>query len=398
MRELEPLARPALHHSSDLSPPLLDVVERRVAVLRARGPERGEGVEVAALFGLDDERRRAPPELTNLPEPEERPQGERLRGVDLPRDAGAPVAEDRLGLVTQLARDLPGAAEVAGVPAHEGGEGDRVRIAGALGELGGDREEGLGSLRRARSFGGKERPLHRDRAGDAIRLSRVEREEEVLRLKTGPPDHVDHREPVRGRPADVDPRELGLGDLRPVALREAEAAHPDPGAPPEESGERAARRLGELHPDRPENRAERVEPFVDVPAAQELLGGAALEIERQRRVRPGDGAEIRLRRLRPPPAVRERVPALLLEHATLARPLREELDRRAVEYGRAIEGEGVGRARGGERRILRGFRGVARPLPVHEERFRIGVLGRLERDREPRVAPPLRSDVEMREA
>ena len=71
--------------------------------------------------------------------------------------------------------------------------------------------------------------LHRQGPGDPRRLARGERQEQPPRLEVGPPDRVDDAQADAGRPADVDPGQVGRGDLAGIALPEAEPSEPETG-------------------------------------------------------------------------------------------------------------------------------------------------------------------------
>src|SRR5438128_7334221 len=84
--------------------------------------------------------------------------------------------------------------------------------------------------------------------------------------------------------------------------------------PKEQRGERATRSLRERKTDRAQDLAPELETAIEVTGAQELLGGAALEIERAGGGRAGGGGEIGIRGLRAPSRIGERIGAQRLEH------------------------------------------------------------------------------------
>ncbi len=167
----------------------------------------------------------------------------------------------------------------------------------------------------------------------------------MARLEVRAADDVDGAEAVADRPADVDAGEVGAGEARAVALGEACAAERELGAAEHQRGQRAHRRLRELEADVGEDVGERVEAVVDVAGAEELLGGAAAQIERLVGGRVARGVEVGARGLDPAAGVGEGVGELLAEG--LGR-VAAEVDRLAVEGGGAIEGQRALGAIGGD--------------------------------------------------
>ena len=162
---------------------------------------------------------------------------------------------------------------------------------------------------------------------------------EVSRLERRAADVVDERQAERDRPVGVDHGELARRELGRVAQREAEAAHAQPEPPEDERDERGERRRRQLHADRREDLAQRLEPLFEAAAAQELVGRAALEIASLRSGRPLRGAPIGRGRARALPAVRERVAEPLVERTRVLAHRGAVLDRDLVPLRRAIERE-----------------------------------------------------------
>src|SRR4029453_10284846 len=111
-------------------------------------------------------------------------------------------------------------------------------------------------------------------------------------------------------------------------------------------------------------------PFVEIAAAQELLGGAASELERVRRTRRGGGLEVHARGIVTTSSRSERVTQLHLQIAAGGRRRCRHGEGAAVEVGSPIEGERVAGAIARQAGVLRGAIALAGALEMHEQRFR----------------------------
>ncbi len=167
-----------------------------------------------------------------------------------------------------------------------GGEAERVRVADAArdlqappGELGGAR----GALR---AGGGGVRDLEREGARDAVRLAGVEGEEEVAALEVGAPDVVDEREADGDGPARVDADELVGGEILGGALGVFQAAELQAGAARHERDHGGLAAPRDLHAEGRHHEAHDREAALHVAADEELLGGAAAELQVARREAP----------------------------------------------------------------------------------------------------------------
>ena len=202
-----------------------------------------------------------------------------VRRIQFPRDARRAFAQHRLGALQVVACANPIALEKGAHPSGQRHVGHHFALADLIGEL----------LRR---FGDRALPRHgarsaergvgaveRERARDAERIAGIEREDEMAGLEVGAADRVDHADRGRHRPARVDADQLLFRDLRSIAGLEVQAAQPQPQPPAQHRLQRAQRRARQLHAERGEHAADRVEPFVDVAAAQELIGGLALQAD-----------------------------------------------------------------------------------------------------------------------
>ena len=166
---------------------------------------------------------------------------------------------------------------------------------------------------------------------------------------------------------------------------EPQAAQPHLQSPVQKTEQRAHGRFGELHAHRLEHRADDAIALVQMSAAQELLGRAALELQPHRRRRAGRRFEIHLRRVVPASACRQRVAALRLNLAAHRGLEGRELERRLIELRRAIERQRVARAIGGAYRVRRSALVLARAAEMFDERFGIDVALALEHERQLRV-------------
>jgi hypothetical protein len=130
--------------------------------------------------------------------------------------------------------------------------------------------------------------------------------ERSTRLEVRAADGVDHSERRRDGGEEIDPPQVLLGAGEGVALFEVEAPQPKLPAAHEERGERAPVRARDLHPHRRQHLVQDRQPSIEVPAEEELLGGASLQVERLVGGGPLGGGEERLRRLRAPARVHQR--------------------------------------------------------------------------------------------
>src|SRR4051812_45750324 len=92
----------------------LRIVSRQPYDRHEVGTQIHRGVEVAAPPRLVEQDGPSPGKLGHLALMAQAPECECVRRVDLPGDAGATVAEDRLGSVALLLREGPSPFEVCG--------------------------------------------------------------------------------------------------------------------------------------------------------------------------------------------------------------------------------------------------------------------------------------------
>ena len=200
---------------------------------------------------------------------------------------------------------------------------------------------------------------------------------------------LDEGQAHRDRPADVDPQELRVGDVARVARNEIQPPQLQPEAAQDHRYERPARRGGELHPAGGEDGADHLQALVDVAADQELLGGAALELEGLAAARRR-GLQVVARGLGALARVGQGLGHSHLELEAVHREGRAQLEGPAIEHGRVVEGEGVARLPGREGRVGSGPAAVAGPQVVLEERLRVVEAPRFEGLGQALVDPPHR--------
>ena len=219
--------------------------------------------------------------------------------------------------------------------------------------------------------------------GEAAGLAQAQREQELERAERGAAHGVAQAERHQ-RPAHVEAGQLLGGQLVGAALGEAEAAQAHARAPVDHRGQHAARRGRQAHADLGEEDAGLLDAAIDVAGAQELLGGAPLEIDALGRRRVDGGREVGVGRGRAVAGVGQRVAEL---HAQLAGLLGAgaELERGAVQARGAAEGEVGGGLLGGAHRVQQRAVGIAGAAPVDREGLGVGLLRGLEGDGQPAV-------------
>ncbi len=212
------------------------------------------------------------------------------------------------------------------------------------------------------------------------------------RLRLRRQDGVDEEEAHRCGVAGVDAQEIPLADGALGPLAEAEAPRAEAEAQGPEAEQRAREGRGQRDVDVAEDVAERRQPLVHAPRAEEELGGATAMGERL----GGGGAAGRLevgeRRLARAPGAGQRVGQRDAE-PVIPCPQRERL---AVQARGAVERQRVARAPGGADRIPGGVAEPARAAEVEEEPLRLGRARSLQRQRQPVVVRPARLRVEPR--
>ena len=184
--------------------------------------------------------------------------------------------------------------------------------------------------------------LHRQGPGDPRRLTGIQGQEQASRLEVGAADRVDHAQADPGRPADVDPREVGGRDLFDVAPAEAQAAKPQHEPSRQQGGQGTQRRAGQGHAHLAQDRFELGQPLVDVPADQELHGRPALQLEGLGGRGERDDREVRACRVGASPRIGQGVGQSQVECRAAIRAVGLELQRQAVEQGRSFERQGLG--------------------------------------------------------
>ena len=154
------------------------------------------------------------------------------------------------------------------------------------------------------------------------------------------------------------------------AFVEPQAAQPQASAAEQKAQERAPRRgrQGEPHP--VEDRAEGQEALVNVPAHQELVGRAALQIDQLELVGAGRRLLVRTRRLDAPAYVRQGI-AQPRAGAPCRRGINgPQLERVPVELDRPIKREGLARLIRRKCIVMAGLGRVLRPPRSGRPTFR----------------------------
>ena len=313
------------------------------------------------------------------------PEGEGVGGVELPGDAGAAVAKDRLGAVALQLREGPSPFEVGGDAPGQRDHARGVGIFDAACQLTGPVQEPRSGPPVRAAGRSRVRRLHRQGPGDPRRLARGEREEQPPRLEVGPPDRVDDAQAGSGRPADIDPGQVGRGDLAGIALAEAEPSEPEAGPLHEQREQGLSGRDGQGHSDRLEDGPQRGEPFVDVAADQELHGGAALELDRVGDRGVGHRGQVGGGGLGTAAGVGQGVaqPGIEPVDRPCGARCRLELERAAIQAGRPVEGEGLGGFIGGPGEVIGRSLRLPRPEEMDAQHLGIGRARGLERQRQP---------------
>ena len=127
--------------------------------------------------------------------------------------------------------------------------------------------------------------MEREAERHAARIAGLEREQEVLRKEAEAARGIHQREALAGGVAGVDAGEHSARDRLGPPLVEARSPQAQAGQARDQRQRRARGRLRVVDVDRREHVAEDRDPAIDVAAPEQLLGGAATQIERLRRRR-----------------------------------------------------------------------------------------------------------------
>ena len=121
--------------------------------------------------------------------------------------------------------------------------------------------------------------LDRHRTGDAVRLAGIERHQQVTHAELHRADHVHEEQSGRRRPAGVHPQQCIGIDLVGRPSDETQSAPPKPCAPPQQRQQCGAGASRHIHVHARQHGANQLQAAIDVPADQELLGSAPLELD-----------------------------------------------------------------------------------------------------------------------
>ena len=163
------------------------------------------------------------------------------------------------------------------------------------------------SARRAapRASDGERPALLHERARDAPRLARVEREHREAALEDDGDEGIDRAEPARDGPEHLDASQHGGRDVGLATLAVARAAHAEPSADQRDLPQ-SRRRPRPVEARALDDLDEHGVPLVHAAAADELLGGSAAERRNLVRRRRARERAVDLRGLGAAAAVRER--------------------------------------------------------------------------------------------
>ena len=159
-------------------------------------------------------------------------------------------------------------------------------------------DESLAQLpaRRIRASGSR---LDRHRAGDTVRFAGIERHEQVTRAEVRSADHVHHASPVAAD-QQVSMRRSASASISSTRRgTKRSPRHRSRSASPQQRQQRRARASGRTHAHAREHAANQVQAAIDVPADEELLGRAPLELHSLGVTCTVGRAADRLRRPRP---------------------------------------------------------------------------------------------------
>ncbi len=166
------------------------------------------------------------------------------------------------------------------------------------------------------------------------------------------PRVVGHREPGAGRAERVDAHDLLAREGGDVALAKVEAAEPNRDAVDDEEEDRRERSLRKRDAQRGEDASQQIQPPLEVPAAEKLLGRAAPQIEGVHVRRLGGELEAYLGGLGGAARVAERLGELPLDPADVHLRARAEREDLAIETRGAIERERLDRSLGRQQRVV----------------------------------------------
>ena len=270
----------------------------------------------------------------------------------------------------------PSPVQPRGVARRERRQADGIGLLDALRQIGRRVDETRGSLAAAVPAHGDVGRLHGQGPRDAVRLARLQREDQVAGLEVRAAHHVEHRQPDPERPARVDPQERVDRNLGLVARAEAQAAQAHLRPPEEQGKDRPPIRPRQRHVELGEDDIQGPPRVREVAADEELLGGAAVEIDRGRGARLLRRRQVRFGRLRATARVGQGIAERDLQPLSSRQRAGAQVEREAVEARRPIERErfgGLGRRR---RRVLGGGLHVAGAEMVRGEHLGIGAPGR----------------------
>ena len=165
------------------------------------------------------------------------------------------------------------------------------------------------------------------------------------------------------------------GHLGGRALAEPQAAQPEASPAEQQAQECPSRRAGQAQSHAVEDRAEGRQPFVDVPAHQELVSCAALELDQLELIGVDRRLLVRLRRLDAATDVGQRIAQPRANPPHRRRVARAQLERAAIELDGPIKRQRLAGLVGREPIVVAGLRELAGPLEMHAQRFGIRPAG-----------------------
>ena len=215
--------------------------------------------------------------------------------IHLPGGTRAVFAQDDERALAQPRRIRKFAGQERRHAGREGRQRFRVRVARLPRQAGGSLRALGGMLKVAAT--GQEPGLQRQGARDAVRLAGLERQQQMAGVEIRGTNLVDQRETGDG-PAGINPQQTVRRDAIRVACDERQPAPTDPGATPDQRGERHQRARRQPHVQRAEDRPDRVQALVDVTADEELFSGSPLQLDSPPAVGARRGLEKYVRGLR----------------------------------------------------------------------------------------------------
>src|SRR5262249_21919245 len=265
-----------------------------------------------------------------------REQEEDVGGVELPRGSDGLFAQRLLADDDAIARLGEAAAEIAHRADARGGPRAQRLVAGALGKTMRLFEQRLRFGQALASLRGAEHRFGAEHHADAAGLAGFQRQEQAARLEIGAANVVDQRQADGHGAVNVDTLEVGLRDVAGLLFAPAEAAQLQPRAVPQDRQQRALGGGRQDDADFAENDADDLEPAFDVPADEQLLGGAATAIEARRGIGAFGGEQEGIGGFGAAAGVDERLAELDAQLAQRGRLVLAQTNRRRIQPGGAV--------------------------------------------------------------